>query len=103
MKLKQFIARMTTRLCEAVTSPGDFGLPFRVIPRRAPANVLGEFKPFVWLQLVNRVFNFRDAHHQKAYELWRDKQGGSCACEAPLTEMMAVLNQKPSQRIETPV
>ena len=77
MKLEQFIARVTAGLRKAVAPSGDFSLPFRVVLRCAPAHVLGEFEPFVRLQPVHRVFDFREAHRGEIYELWRDKQGAS--------------------------
>ena len=110
MKLEQFIARVAAGLREAVAPPGDFSLPFRVVLRRAPAHVLGEFEPFFRLQLVHRVFDFREAHRQAAYKFQPAKQGGSLvdSCE-PASQtrrdarILPTENQKPSQRIETPV
>jgi hypothetical protein len=77
VKLEQFITRMAARLSETVAPPGDFGLPIRVVLRRAPAHVLGEFEPFVRLQSINRVLDIREAHRRTAYEFGLRKQDRS--------------------------
>lgn len=110
MKLEQFIARVAARLRESVPTPGNFGLPFRVVLGRAPAHVLGEFEPFVRLQPIHGVFDFREAHRRETYELWPDKQGGSWSGfvlpgvqAATRRDTAAARNQKSSQGMETPV
>ena len=77
MKPEQFIARVAAGLRNTVPPPGDFRFPLRVVLRRSPANILGKFEPFVRLQLINGMFDFRETHRRKTYELRLNKQGES--------------------------